>query len=479
MAVAETEANPGWGGLLAGGAPARLALVSAGIGLHAFNEFAIAAALPLGLRATGGLERIAWVYALYAVGAIAGGVLGGSLKRRAGARRAMLWAVGLFLAGLLPAALAPAALAPAWPALLLGRGLQGLADGLVMAVCYAIIPEAFPAALVPRVFAVEAAVWALAALVGPLAGGALVRLVSWRAAMAAALPLALALAWLALRVAPRAAGEAGRTSGTVLGLCIAAAAALALPAALPAPVLAPLPILAGLALFRLALRRDARNAAGSAAGGAAPIFPAGAFAPGHAFGRALWGLFLLPCAGAFVYSFQALALGSRFGLGPTAVGYLVVTGPLAWSLVALPAGGLVRPGPQAWLRRAGPAAVVLGLCLAALGLAGLRLWLVVLGMVLRGAGMGLAWGALNHAAMESAAATERDRAGAILPAVAGAGEAVGAGLGGAVAQASGLVAALVPAGAAVPMLWQWGLAAGLAGLALAAATGRPAGWRNR
>lgn len=463
--MAETgigEVQGGWSALLARGALPRLALVTAGIGLHAFNEFAIAAALPIGLQEIGGLERIAWVFGLYYVGSIAGGVLGGSLKRRVGARAAMVGAVLLFLAGL-----ALAALAPAWGFVLAGRGLQGLADGLVLAMCYAIIPEVFASALVPRVFAVEAVVWALAALVGPLAGGQAVAYLSWRAAMAAALPLALGFLVLALVAAPRARrGKETAASGTVLALCLAAAAALSLPAALPEPLLAPLPILAGVILFRVALARDARMPA--------RLFPEGAFDWRHPFGRVLWGIFLMPCASAFTFAFQALALGSRFELGPTVVGYFVVAGPLVWSAVAMPAGGMTAQGQQLALRRAGPAALALGLLLSAFGLAGGLLWLFGLGLGLRGAGMGLAWGAMNHAAMEGAEGGERDRAGAILPAVAVAGSAVGAGLGGAVAEATGLVAALVPGGAAGPVIWQWGLGAVLALVALMAAPGRRA-----
>jgi MFS family permease len=369
----------------------------------------------------------------------------------------MTAAAGLFLIGL-----ASAALAPAWGWVLAGRGLQGLADGLVIAMCYAIIPEVFASALVPRVFAVEAVVWALAALIGPLAGGEAVARLSWRAAMAAALPLALAFIALALRVAPsEKRGRETAASATVLALCLAAAAALALPAALPWPELAPLPILAGIVLFRLALGRDARARA--------RLFPEGAFSFRHPFGRVLWSLFLMPCASALVYSFQALALGGRFLLGPTAVGYLVVVGPLVWSATAMPVGALTAPGQQSALRQAGPAVLVLGLAISAMGLAGETLWLFALGLGLRGAGFGLAWGAMNHAAMESVPKDERDRAGAILPAVSEAGRAVGAGIGGAVAASTGLVAALVPGGAAPPILWQWGLAALLALAALAAA----------
>ena len=81
-------------------------------------------------------------------------------------------------------------------------------------------------------------------------------------------------------------------------------------------------------------------------------------------------------------------------------------------------------------------------------LAATQLARAVTGLGLRGAGFGLAYGAMNHAAMEAVPRDERDRAGAILPAVAESGRAVGAGIGGAVAGASGLVTALVPGGAA-------------------------------
>ena len=173
-------------------------LITFGIGCHAFNEFAINAALPLALAEIGGLRLINWVYGLYFIGALGGGVAGAALGRRFGPRRALMAAAALFLLGMGVATLAGSA-----PVLILGRGLQGVGDGVIWALCYGLIPQAFPAALVPRVFSVEAMVWAVAALVGPLAGGAATEAFSWRAAMPVAAPMALAVLVLAPLVAPR------------------------------------------------------------------------------------------------------------------------------------------------------------------------------------------------------------------------------------------------------------------------------------
>ena len=72
----------------------------------------------------------------------------------------------LFLAGTLLAANASS-----MTEILLGRALQGVGEGIISALCYALIPELFPSRLIAKVFGAEAVVWALAAFGGPLLAG--------------------------------------------------------------------------------------------------------------------------------------------------------------------------------------------------------------------------------------------------------------------------------------------------------------------
>ncbi len=73
--------------------------------------------------------------------------------------------------------------------LMAGRALQGLSDGWIVALCYTLIADLFPSRLVPRIFAAEAVVWALAAVLGPFAGGLVVEGLGWRSALTVSLPV--------------------------------------------------------------------------------------------------------------------------------------------------------------------------------------------------------------------------------------------------------------------------------------------------
>ena len=116
---------------------------------------AIAGALPRAAVAFQGQGIIGLVPAFYAIGAVAGGMTGVLIRRRLGARAAMLCGVAIFLLGALMALWAPGM---GW--LVLGRGISGISEGLIMAICYSLIPELFPADMVPAVFAADAVVWA-------------------------------------------------------------------------------------------------------------------------------------------------------------------------------------------------------------------------------------------------------------------------------------------------------------------------------
>ena len=72
-----------------------LGLISAGIGLHAFNQFAIVAAMPLAAAELGGRDWFSWVYSLYFIGSIAGGTSAAYLRDRLGVKSSLFWSMAL------------------------------------------------------------------------------------------------------------------------------------------------------------------------------------------------------------------------------------------------------------------------------------------------------------------------------------------------------------------------------------------------
>ncbi|MBS8228950.1 MFS transporter [Vannielia litorea] len=441
--------------LLAPGTRGPVLAISAGIGMHAFNDLAISASIPVAMDDLGALPMLPLVYALFFIGVVAGGVTSAEIRVRFGARTTALGAAACFLAGTALTALA-------WngPAFALGRALQGVSDGVIAALCYSLIPQLFAASIVARVFAVEATVWALAAALGPLAGGYATEHAGWPFAMLTGLPLALTFLAAAALILPgrRADGFVARRR-TPLGpvaLCLAGAALLALPSALPA---APVSAL-GLALLALALTVDRRR-------------PLPRFFPSEAFtltplGAGTWLIFLMPVAQSVSSIFTALCTRAIFGLSTILTGWVVVTMALNWSCWAMVAGRLPAHHRQAALRFA-PALQVAGAACVGTGFITATLPLVLLGQSLSGAAFGLSWGPANQLIMEAAPEAERARTASFMPTVQTLGFATGAGLFGWIASLTGLVPALGTGATAPPLAALWGTATLVALLALLAA----------
>lgn len=445
------DEDAGWSELLRGRNAIMLALTSAGIGLHAFNQFAIVAALPPAVAEIGGARWFSWAYTLYFLGSIAGGTGAAAVRDRFGVRRSLLIATLIFSIGGLLAVAAPTF---AW--IVGGRLLQGVADGLIVAICYSLIPANFPSAQIARVFAVEAVVWATAAIAGPLAGGVLTETVSWRASFLAITPFVLLLGVLASIARPRVTQAAPvALSPAMIGLCVGACLVLSLSSMTAHGPLQALAIIAGAALFRAALKLDGRIGP--------RLFPAGAFRLGSVLGHGFWVLLLMSASHSAGSIYLALMITYVWDFRPATVGYLVVIMALTWSGVAILVSRVTATARRTALMRAGPLFQLAGFACLGLGLYHGSVAVLVLGQLAVGTGFGVSWASINQATMEAAGTAQRDLASALLPTLSTAGYTVGAGFAGMIASATGLVPAL-ERGDAGPALWLYGTAA-IGGLA--------------
>lgn len=455
MTDAAASPSTGWADLLGPGTRGAVTVISAGIGLHAFNEFSVAASLPAALEDLGRVELLPLVYAGYFIAVIAGGLLATTVRRAMGTRGAALASAGLFLAGVALCALAPAA-----AVFVAGRTLQGLSDGMVMSLCYGLIPELFVAALVPRIFAVEALVYAVASIFGPLSGGLAAEAAGWRAAMVVNLPLALVfLVAIPAGIRAEARGRGPRAPWPILALCLVGAAAFAIPSALPGQGWAAWALPAGAALFLAAVTLDGKGG----------LFPPGAYRTGT-LGRGLWMLLTMTMANGISTVFLALSLRSLWGLSPVWTGLIVVVLAMSWSAVALPIGSVEAPRTRTLMIRVGPLVQMTGLLSIGTGMALHVLPLVVLGQMLIGTAFALVWAAANQAIVAAAAPEDRSRTSALIPPSQMTGYAIGAGLGGWAGSVLGVVGALETGGGMV-LLAVWGLAAVIAGIGALAGQG--------
>jgi EmrB/QacA subfamily drug resistance transporter len=167
--------------------------------LAALDQTIVATALPQIVADLGGFDQLSWVVTAYLIASTVTIPLYGKLSDLYGRRRLMAASIVLFVAGSVLCALAGS-----MTQLVLARALQGLGAGGLIPLSQAAIADLFPPRERGRYLGFIGAMWAVAAVAGPLLGGTLTDHASWRWIFWINLPLgALALA-VVLRNMPRA-----------------------------------------------------------------------------------------------------------------------------------------------------------------------------------------------------------------------------------------------------------------------------------
>ena len=165
----------GWSVLLSGANAIRSLTLAGGVALHAINVYIATTILPSVVKDIGGLDLYAWNTTIFVVASIMGSALSAKLLQRAGPRGAYAIAGIIFASGALLCAAAPS-----MPVLLIGRLVQGLGGGFLLALAYAMIRLAFDEALWPRAMALVSGMWGVATQIGPAIGGGVEELGNWR-----------------------------------------------------------------------------------------------------------------------------------------------------------------------------------------------------------------------------------------------------------------------------------------------------------
>ncbi|CAM5769132.1 MFS transporter [Labrys miyagiensis] len=422
-----------WREMLAPGYAAATATLCLGVALFAFNGFLVSTALPSAVDELGGAALIAWSISLYLVFAIFGGAVAALVKARHGARAGLQAAALLFTFGTLLAGLAPA-----MPVLLAGRIFQGFGEGLIAAICYALIPEIFPSRLVPKVFGAEAMVWAGAAFGGPIIAGVISETVSWRAAFLVNVPLSLLFMALVFKVVPITRDERADQALPVAQLvAIAGGMILVMIADLAGSVA----VAAGLLLLSAFLYVSAVWVDRSSK---ARLFPASAFRLRGPIGLGLWVILLMPMAQSASSVYLVYLIQHLWGYGPTLAGALNAVMAICWSLTAIVVAGQASFALRRLLIWLGPLLLVAGLGAIFLALEHDAIALLVTGQALTGIGFGSSWGYLCQGLMEAAPEADRNRTSTLLPTLQSAAYAIGAALLGLVANMAGAAAATSP-----------------------------------
>lgn len=143
--------------------------------LGAFENRATISIMPTATRALDGLAWFGPANAASMVTFMVAVVVAGRWVDRAGSRAVLLTGLATFAA-----AQVVTASAPSMAVFIAGRGLSGIAEGLIDVSTLVFAARALPEHLRAKVFATFAAAWILPSLLGPGAAGAAEALVGWR-----------------------------------------------------------------------------------------------------------------------------------------------------------------------------------------------------------------------------------------------------------------------------------------------------------
>lgn len=436
--------DQGWRGLLRGRNGPRMLVITGGVGLHAVSIYVVATILPLVVRDVGGIAFLAWTYTLYVAGSLCGASMVPLLLSRRDARFVYRVAFGLFLTGSLVCALAPG-----MGVLLLGRLSQGLGGGMLPALAYATIRSGMPAEQHARAIAFLSTIWGVAALAGPAVGGLFAELNAWRWAFGTDVVIGaifIATAESTLRRDGGSAVPPRPFPGVRLALLVLAALCIGGGGASAQAVQALLGLGGAVACLVVMLRVDGANAP--------RVLPSGAYWPARPLGAVSATMALLFLSSS-PNTFIPYLLDAGHGIAPIVGGYITAMYALSWTFVALLTASAGRAGARMCIRL-GPVFMLAGMALQSWAVTAGHVPMVLLGQVLLGAGIGMAWAHLGALLLAVAPPDEHDVAGPFITTTQTLAALLGSAIAGMVANLAGLADAATAGEVAATGRWLFG-----------------------
>jgi EmrB/QacA subfamily drug resistance transporter len=379
-----------------------------GSGVASLDATVVNIAVPhIGRTFHAGVSSVQWVVTGYTLTLAAFLLLGGSLGDRFGRRRVFTIGVVWFAV-----ASAGCAAAPTAPLLIAARLVQGVGAALLTPGSLAILEASFVRQDRGRAIGAWSGLGGLAAAAGPLLGGYLISVASWRWVFVINVPLAVVVTLIAVRHVPESRDPEApdRTDGAGAALAVVTLAGLSYtliegPVAgwsSPIVVAGAVAAVAGGAVFVL-VERTRR----------APMLPLGIFRD-RQFSAANGVTFVVYAALAGALFLLPVELQVAAGYSPTEAGLALLPVTVIMLAFSARSGRLAaRIGPRLQMS-AGPVVVGAGLALLVRVTDGTGYLLSVLpGVVVFGAGLAITVAPLTTTAMEAAPAEHAGVASAV------------------------------------------------------------------
>lgn len=193
---------------------ALLTTLSLGVFAGALDLGVLSPALPaIGAQFGVDTGSLAWIFTLYLLVTVPSIAVSATLADRYGRRPIYMSCVALFALGSILAIASPS-----YGIFLFARALQAFGAGGVFPVAAAAIGDAVPQERRGSALGMVAAMWGLAAVIGPVFGGLIAHFVAWRWIFVANVPLAAVVLYLANKHVP---ANAPRERGTLDGVGLA------------------------------------------------------------------------------------------------------------------------------------------------------------------------------------------------------------------------------------------------------------------
>lgn len=389
-----TEPTTGtWRQLLSARYAGTATVLAGGVALYATNVYLTTSLLPTAIDEIGGQRYYAWTATVFLIASVISSMLVSNVLAARGPRGAYLIGLTIFALGTVVCAVSPT-----MELLLVGRTIQGSGGGLLAGLGYAVINAALPQHLWTRGAALVSAMWGVGTFAGPAIGGVFAQFGAWRWAFGVLVVAALAVATLVPTALPAHTSEPTESSPVPtwsLTLLTTAALLVSVAGVMPSLAITAAMVAAGVLLLIVFVAADRRAPYG--------VLPPSTFSASPL--KWVYLTIVVLAVASTVETFIPL-FGQRLaGLAPLAAGFLGAALALGWTLGEIPSAAATAPRIVRRIVIGGPILVTVGLCTMAAFLtdragAGLiTVWVV--GLIVAGVGIGIAWPHLAVGAMTS------------------------------------------------------------------------------